>query len=107
MTIIPTLIKLFAINIVANSLLGFSNKIRIFLSLSLSISSSSSRLCEVREKRDTSEPETKADNRIKKIRNRNPEAKPIVISLTSKVYGAKPSMAAPKPGSVTHRATLQ
>ena len=80
MTIIPILIKLFAINIVANSLLGLSNKVRILLSFSLSISRSSSRFFEEREKRDTSDPEIKADNIIKRIKQKNPKANPRVIS---------------------------
>ena len=81
--IIATLIKLLVINIVANNLFGFFNKFLIFFSFISSISDSSSKFFELNEKKDTSDPETSADKKIRKKTNNVDNTNPIVTSFTS------------------------
>ena len=68
--IIATFIKLLAINIVANNLFGFFKRFLIFFSFFSSILDKSSKFWEFNEKKDTSEPEIRADKKIRtKITN--------------------------------------
>ena len=70
--------KLFAINIVAKSLLGSLSKVLIFFSLFLSMIDKLCKSLEFNEKNDTSDPETKADKKTKKATNNNPRIRLIL-----------------------------
>ena len=71
----PILIKLFAINMVANNFLGLSNKSEIILPLCESFVSKSSRFFWSNENKATSEPEIKAEHTNNKATPTSPKTK--------------------------------
>lgn len=68
---------------VANNLFGSLNIFRIFFDFFSSSSDKSSRLEEVKEKNETSDPETKADKNIRIQTKRIPRINPAEISFSS------------------------
>ena len=80
--IIATFIKLLDINIVANNLFGFFNNFLIFFSFLSSILDKSSKFWELNEKKDTSEPEIRADKKIRTKTTNIYNTKLIDISFT-------------------------
>ena len=81
--IIATFIKLLDINIVANNLFGFFNNFLIFFSFLSSILDKSSKFWELNEKKDTSEPEIRADKKIRTKITNIYNTKSMGISFTS------------------------